>query len=280
MDTPANVLPALGAYRIDRIRVADLQRWLDEQLPQAAVHTVRARWGQLRALLRSACAEHELTDPTRGIRAPRAPKRGGRSLTLMPDDIPRVLDACKVVAAAWYPMVGLGLATGARASELVACRVGDLDLDLHPSVGCWNIAQHLMAGKPIPGTKNCPEPEPVYLARVWCDELRPYMTSRLPGEYLVRGNRRNAWPSTEGLKYAPQRISVACELERLSSKVFRQTVATLGQLGGVASVLVQAHLRHASLSTTDVYTRPSDDQRIRAAQRLGEVIPLHKAGKV
>jgi integrase len=269
------ILPQLGALRVDQIRVADVQIWMDEQVIAFAPNTVRGRWGQLQAMLRAACAEYELPDPTRSVRAPRAPKRGGADVALLPQDVPRVLQATKDVAADWYPIVVLGFATGARPSELLAARVGDLALDYREDVGLWTVAQHLVDGHPIPGTKTSRDPEEVYLARTWCDELAPSVADRLPGEYLVSGGyARRPWRSAAGLTGALARISTACGLERLTAKVFRQTVATLGQLGGVAAALVQAHLRHASLASTDIYTRPQADQRIRAAKQLAEVVQI------
>ena len=68
------------------------------------------------------------------------------------------------------------------------------------------------------------------------------------------------------------------KLPHLSTKVFRQTFATLARLANLADVLTTAQLGHARPSTTDIYTRVPSAERKKAAESMAQVLRLPVSG--
>lgn len=134
-----HILPTLGDVLIARLTVADLREWMDAQLESGAkASTIRNRWGHCKVLVREACVEHGLPDPTVAVKPPKAKKKGGRDLVLMPAEVRTVLAYTRAKRVPWHPLVLLGFASGARQSELLTARVADFDLQ--DEVGVWTLS--------------------------------------------------------------------------------------------------------------------------------------------
>jgi integrase len=182
----------------------------------------------------------------------------------------------------WLPVILLGIATGARPSELVPVRVGDLDLDDPSGVGKWTINHHFgcMANL-IPGTKTTEEdPRVAFLAPDITARLKPLLKHRFPAEFLVPGRSALGCRDKSGITDMLRRVAKRVGLpETLAGKVFRQTHTTLSRLQGVPDLALQAQLGHQSPQTTDIYTRFPEQALRDARLRLGSLIPTAAASE-
>lgn len=81
----------------------------------------------------------------------------------------------------------------------------------------------------------------------------------------------------EDLKNSVKRTSERAGLEGVTSHVIRHSVGSL-LAEGLDLVVVRDHLGHSDLRITSRYLHGSDDQRKRAAERLGQTVEAMGSG--
>ena len=180
------------------------------------------------------------TDPAAKLVAPKLPMRLPKALTL--DQVEKLLAACageelsRVRDAA---LLELLYATGARVSEVVALNVDDL-------VGEEGAAEHVrVLGK---GGKERIVPVRPELSR------RGHATPALfLGMRGARLSRQSAWLV---IRAAAERAELGVEV---SPHSLRHSFATHLLEGGADVRVVQELLGHASVATTQIYTRVTAD---------------------
>jgi len=189
-------------------------------------------------------------DPTALIQAPRRPRSLPKALTL--DEIDRLLAAPDPAAPAGRrdrAILEFLYATGARVAETVA--LDQLDLDIEEGTA-------LVTGK---GARQRLVP----VGRHAVAALRAYLPDRLglrragrdPGAVFLnarggRLTRQGGWGIVDR-----QARRAGFEKGRVSPHVLRHSTATHMVEGGADLRSVQELLGHASISTTQVYTRVS-----------------------
>ena len=216
-----------------------------------AATTIARKIAAVRGLHRFLVAEDMVTeDPTALVAAPKRPSSIPKALSV--DEVARLIGAAagqSAINARDTAILEFMYASGARVAETVGLDV--LDLDLGESVA-------LVTGK---GSKQRLVPLGNYAVAA----LRLYLERRLelkgdrpdPGALFlsIRGRRltrQSVWQSVR--KYA---IAAGLEAESVSPHVLRHSVATHMVEGGADLRTVQEILGHASISTTQVYTRVS-----------------------
>lgn len=269
----------LAAYRRDLARYC---AWLAERsLTVTGVHgadadAVAAFVGHLRGLgqapasvaravaavrqLHRFCVDEGLRadDPTTLVDSPRVP--AGLPKPLSEDEVGRLLDAVvgdDPVARRDRAMLELLYATGMRVSELCGLSLADLDVD-----------QTLVRvfGK---GSKEriVPFGAPAY--RALGDWLAPAGRDRLaPERWARRGDAEAVFLGVRGARLGRQHVWMIlrhygerCGLaEKLSPHVLRHSCATHLLDHGADLRIVQELLGHASIATTQVYTRVSQER--------------------
>lgn len=199
-------------------------------------------------------------DPTAAIASPSLPQTLPKALTV--DEVARILDRIgqedlgdvrdKAILEFLY-------ATGCRVSELTGLDVHDLDLDT---------STVLLTGK---GSKQRIVP----VGRHAIEATSRWLRRR--GEYLEVTARGALFVSSRGNRISRQAVwrivkrrglDAGISSDRIHPHVFRHSAATHMVEGGADLRTVQELLGHASLSTTQVYTKVSPEH-------LREIVVVH-----
>jgi len=215
-----------------------------------ALGTQLQHLGVLRALGRYLVEQDFLiADPTKRIRLPQRPKP-------LPRVIPDVDEAIRLIetrvgeplaSSRDRAILELLYSTGLRRSEVSHLNVGDLDL-----VGgyCW-----VREGK---GKKDRVVP----LGKIACQQLEVYLDAVRP--VLLKGqehgalflNRRGGRLSGQGIYEVVRRAVASAKLSRkITPHALRHAAATHMLKNGAPLRHLQEFLGHASVETTQVYTR-------------------------
>ena len=194
-------------------------------------------------------------DPARAVRPPAPPKRLPTAISV--EDVERLLDAAGVgdgpVPLRDRALLELVYGTGARISEAVGLDIDEVDR----TPGRASVR---LLGK---GTKERVVPLGAFAldaVEAYLDRARPMlMTGASPGVFLntrgARLSRQSAWAVLRG---AAGRAGLA-EAAHLSPHTLRHSFATHLLAGGADVRVVQELLGHASVATTQLYTRVSPD---------------------
>lgn len=216
-----------------------------------AATTIARKIAAVRGLHRFLVAEEMVTgDPTALVETPKRPSSIPKALSV--DEVARLIAAAggdSAVNARDTALLEFMYASGARVAETVGLDV--LDLDLSESVA-------LVTGK---GSKQRLVP----LGNYAVSALHTYLPRRLE----LKGDRTDSealFLSTRGRRLTRQAVwqlvrkhavAAGLDAESVSPHVLRHSVATHMVEGGADLRTVQEILGHASISTTQVYTRVS-----------------------
>lgn len=191
------------------------------------------------------------SDPTRDLRPPKVGQRLPKAITI--DEMNQLIQAAKGPGAGGLrdsALVELLYGTGARISEAVSLSADDVDLDS---------AQIRLFGKGrkervLPLGQYAIDAIEAYLVRG-----RPALAAKGKGSAALflntRGNpltRTAAWNVINS-------IAERAGLEGISPHTFRHSFATHLLQGGADVRIVQEMLGHASVTTTQIYTKVSID---------------------
>jgi len=202
-------------------------------------------------------------DPSEEIGAPRVPQGIPKALTeaeveallgAVEGDDPRALRDRAILETLY--------ATGVRISELVGLDRADLDLE----DGLVRVLGKGAKERVVPIGRTAREVLAEYLWRGRPELERP-VTRTVPGDPLLlnaRGGRLTRQSCWKIVSAAGERVGLA---GRLSPHVLRHSCATHMLEHGADIRVVQELLGHASLSTTQVYTKVSPE-RLRAVYEL------------
>jgi integrase/recombinase XerD len=199
-----------------------------------------------------------------------APRRGAplpRALTV--EEIERLLGAPDLSTASGrrdQALLEFMYATGARVAEAVSFQQMDLDLPDEAPGGLTREtrpARAATATARLLGKGNRERLVPV--GRPACRAIRAYLPDRLASRRSGQDsgvlflNNRGAQLTRQGvwLIVRRQAVRAGLDLARVSPHVLRHSAATHMVEGGADLRVVQEFLGHASISTTQVYTRVS-----------------------
>ena len=191
-------------------------------------------------------------DPTAGISAPQRPSSLPKSLSI--EDVLLILDqpdTTRPIGRRDSAILEMLYATGCRVTELTGMDQLDVDAETRTV---------LVTGK---GNKQRLIPLGTYALEALERWLADRLAMRRPGSdsgalfLTVRGNRmsrQSVWRLVK--QYG---AAAGIDPERLSPHVFRHSAATHMVEGGADLRSVQEMLGHASLSTTQLYTKVSPE---------------------
>ncbi len=255
------------AYRRDLMQYQDTLDEHPDLAPAEAVHThlaslrnagmkdasVARKLASIRAYHRFVIAEgYGTDDPTASIVSPKLPSALPKALAV--DEVTRLIEAPDVSSALGRrdrSILEVLYATGCRVTELVNLDLHDIDFETNTAI---------VTGK---GNKQRLVPIGSFASESIDSWLPDRLTIRKPGNdpgalfLTVRGNRltrQTVWRIVERAG-----ASVGIPSERLSPHVLRHSAATHMVEGGADLRTVQEILGHASLTTTQVYTKVSPE---------------------
>lgn len=277
-----HVLPYLGHLPIDQIGRPQLLAWRDEiqakigPKPLYSVRTVRNWWSDGLRLLRDACADHDLPDPSWRLQSPvgtTAPRR--EQGTLSAQQLAAVFDALfhpRRRSAAW-PAVALMLTTGMRRGEALAMRWDSVDLGQRLA----SIERAAYQDRHLNWSEDKPKngkPRVVGLPEALVVRLREHRRAQLVAQHpgLTRGLIS---PGPDGdycpyrtvrraIERAAQRAGIQ---QRVTSQVLRRSFNTLA-LQVMDKVTVQALMGHADDAMTLHYTQMRGEAIRNSCDRL------------
>ena len=110
---------------LNRIRKSHVEVWVKTMHVHLQPTTIKTRFNNVRAVFRAAVADRLIqSDPSQGVRLPRAPRRESAMRIPTPDQVGRLLDHAPDDFKAY---VALCAFAGLRLGEAAALRVGDVD---------------------------------------------------------------------------------------------------------------------------------------------------------
>ena len=247
------------------IRVADLRRYMAElSMHGAAPSTSARKLAALRALFRSLQEHGQLAQsPAQLVSAPRRPRK-----------LPRVLKAREAAALLQAipassalelrdrAMFDLAYSCGLRAEELVSLRPGDLDHDAEQ----LRVQGKGRKTRVVPVGELAQQAVDDYLkrgraelvARIVVSDMR--VSARPPADELTlflskTGRRLSTSDVRRRLRGWAQRAGVESAAGAVSPHALRHSFATHLLDGGADLRSIQELLGHASVSSTQIYTR-------------------------
>ncbi len=255
------------AYRRDLIQYQDTIDDHPEFPPTALVHThlaslrnaglkdssVARKLASIRAYHRFVITEgYGRDDPTSSIVSPSVPFTLPKALTI--DEVTRLIDAPDVstpLGRRDRSILEVLYGTGCRVTELVTLDLHDVDFETNTAI---------VTGK---GNKQRMVPIGTFAAASIDAWLQDRLNIRRPGQdpgalfLTARGNRLTRQTVWRIVEKAGTSVGIASK--RLSPHVLRHSCATHMVEGGADLRTVQEILGHASLTTTQVYTKVSPE---------------------
>jgi integrase/recombinase XerD len=238
--------------RVDDVSTADVSAYLASLRERAlAASTVARRIAAVRGLHRFLVAEDLVGfDPTAMVDGPR--RSAGLPKALAVEEVAAILgapDPTTALGARDRALLEVMYASGCRVAEVVGLDLDDVDLDDGTA---------RVTGK---GSRQRLVP----LGRYAVEAVRAYLPRRLelkgdapdPGRVFL--NARGRPMSRQAVWLVVRRHGAAAGIEphRVSPHVLRHSAATHMVEGGADLRTVQEMLGHASISTTQIYTRVS-----------------------
>ena len=233
-----------------------IEVWIGEQRSIAAASTAARRLAAVRMLHRYMAVEgHRPDDPTADLSGIRVPSGIPKPLTI--DEVDRLLAAPTgddAVARRDRALMEFMYATGARAGEVCGLDLADIDR----ARGLVRVLGKGAKERIIPFGAAATQQLDAWLELGGRDELVPLRWRRRGDAEAVFLNTRGGRLSRQGLWHILTAHATAVSLDgRVSPHVLRHTCATHLLDGGMDLRIVQELLGHASISTTQVYTKVS-----------------------
>lgn len=218
--------------------------------------TVARKVAAVKSFFGFMAAEGILTcDPTEELRSPQVGKALPRTLTL--EEVDELLEQparkSTPVAQRDKAMLELAYATGMRVTELVSLDVAHVALESDPVT--------------VRGIGKGDQERALPLYRRAVDELRQYIFHVRPkmvrnkSESALFVNRRGGRLTRQGFWLILKNYAREAGLEGITPHTLRHTYATHMLSGGMPLRNVQEALGHASISTTQIYTQLTDQQK-------------------
>jgi site-specific recombinase XerD len=227
--------------------------------------TVKRRLGTLRRLGQWALEQGYLRElPTKGVKAPPVPKTGPRSLekTVVHRLLLEAQRDWHKLAKRNYAILRVLADTGIRVGSLVKLRLSDLTW----SEGKRKAALTVLYGKG--GRSNT-----IALPTKTRAALEEYLEMRSDGEddHLFLTSRRGGM-TAENVRQLVNKYARRAGLDpkEVSPHMFRHTLAKTLLAQGSPLPEVQAILGHAQISSTAIYTQPSEEEKAVSLERASE----------
>jgi integrase len=248
------------------LRRSHVEQWIKAmQSAGLAPGTIRTRYGNVRAVLRSAVRDRVIaSDPAEGVALPRARSREASMVLPATGQVAALLGA---VPPRWRAYVAVCAFAGLRLGEASALRVSDVDF-LRRTITVARQVQGYGKTAEVRAPKYGSE-RTVYAAPGLADILAGHVAAHCPGEDPGRwlfGDDRPVPPGTVGAMWRLARRKAGCDGMHLHH--LRHFYASGLIAAGCDVVTVQRALGHQTASVTlNTYSHlwPSAEDKTRAA---------------
>lgn len=237
---------------------AVIQTWIVAQRASGAPTTVARRLAAVRMLHRFLAVEgHRGDDPTANIDGVRVPAGIPKPLSI--DAMESLLEAPASDSASDRrdrALIEMMYATGARAAETVGLNLGDIDSDR----GVVRLLGKGGKERIVPFGGAAARAVATWLSTGGRDEFVPRAWKKRSDSEALFLNTRGSRLSRQGLwTIISGHATTAGLIDHVTPHVLRHTCATHLLDGGMDVRIVQEMLGHASISTTQVYTKVSQE---------------------
>ena len=200
------------------------------------------------------------TDPAGEVRPPGTPQRLPKALSV--GEVERLLEAAGTEGEGNglrdRALLELLYGSGARISEAIGLDVDDVDRDVHEEAGLVRLRGKGGKERIVPLGSYATRALDAYLVR-----LRPQLAANGRGGPAVflnaRGGRLSRQSAWAVLQAAARRARLPAGAHGVSPHTLRHSFATHLLEGGADVRVVQELLGHASVTTTQIYTRVTAD---------------------
>ncbi len=271
-----HINPTLGVLDLDGVTVADVAKWANA-LEAAGLSDKSI--ANLRALLSAAFGyavdENQRADnPMRRLRRSRAHEHEREELVfLTPQEFGRLRS---LTAPHWRPFITFLVGTGLRFGEAVALQVGDVDpLAPTPVVRVTKALKRAPGGFEIGPPKSRRSRRSVELPADLVDLLLPEVAGRASGEYLFTSvdGHRISHSNFHQRAWTPAVKAFAAESgKRPRVHDLRHTHASFCIERGMHLEAIRDRLGHESITTTQIYSHLSPQQRAMNASLLNGLL--------
>ena len=221
---------AIGNPYLDRITVADMEKWYDSILSTRSVATANTYFRHIRTFFNSAVGKKYLSESPCKIDLAQEPESQIRILS--ENEVARLLD---IMPNAWQNITRIALYTGARLSELIRLKKSDVDL----LRGCVTI--HSTNDNPTKTKRFRVIPVP----DVSLDLFRELRSGSDPLLKTANGHAwKRDWVSHGFVRYA-KKARIECSFHDL-----RKTYGAWLVMNGADLVTVKENMGHSDISVT------------------------------
>lgn len=272
------IKPHLGAIGLQKLRPADVDRWIKGLLAEGkiAARTIRHAHGVLRTALNDAAAVELVERNVASLIKPPSVERQEVEI-LTADQVADALDKLRDHPSL-FPIAALALGTGARRGEIAALRWGDVDLDA-ATVRIERALEQTADGLRVKGPKTAAGRRtvslPAFVVTALRDHRRKTLETRLalgagalPADWPVFGDHEGAWPSPYSISDRWRDAVKNRKLPKVTFHALRHSHASALIAAGLDVVAVSRRLGHASPALTlSVYSHlfSTDDHKAAAA---------------
>ena len=264
-------LPRFGKLRLSQITSLMVQSWVNDLSSSGlAARTVRKAYRYLASCLNHARKQDILeADPFKGVILPRLPKRELDFLD--PEEIARLLDECKPRERALFATLAY---SGLRLGEVLALRVGDIDL----KAGVIRIERSLSTKGTIEEPKSDSGRRAVPMVGILREELAAYiLPTAMPDDLLFSTKSGRPLDHSNALKRFLRALEAA-GLKRVTIHSLRHSFASVALDNGVPIKALQRALGHAKASMTlDTYAHLIEESMGAAIDNLDNAFRCRKA---
>lgn len=125
-----HIVPVLGNYFLDAIRMEDVIKWRDDLLTRHKPASVNHHLFTFKVLMKDAVHDHNLPrDPAARVATVRWTRSEDDPNSLTTNELGRFLKAASELAPQHYPLIATLALTGLRFGEATALKWSDIDLD-------------------------------------------------------------------------------------------------------------------------------------------------------
>jgi integrase len=242
-------------------------------------NTVNYWWAFFKMVMREACIEFDLKDPTRGF--PNITNGGYRVYTLEEpnsltiEELPGFFDMARKHERTHYAMLALGVLTGRRPCELRPLRWRGKDPDLNWETGALVIRRSQTLGEPMESTKQKREvgawlsPQMMEILRRHVVEIRGFRKS---SDLLFPGFR-SEYLSPVALQKPIRHI---CRLAGIKKRItptgaMRRTYQDLCRQASVSDTVQRAMSGHATIEMKEWYSTLGEVEGRTALVRMASI---------